>query len=292
MLLQDKQGRLEVSLEMKILVSFFCFLMICQPGISQNEISGIIKDKSTQQGIPYASIGIAGTQLGTLTDENGNFKLAVQHLSDTLKISSIGYTNLSIVCNQLAKNAGNLFYLKPEVFDLKEVEVKARLLSYKTLGSANYSKNICTAFVGENANWRGEQAAIQANNIAGTTVYLESFGFYIIKNIYTDSLQFRIMLYEIDAKGYPGKTFLKKPILFKTNVKQGEVKIDLKEYYINTTGDFFISLECLEEKMEANKFCFAGSIKVPSFVKTSAFANWIRAKGGGGDFNIKVSYAK
>ena len=110
--------------------------------------------------------------------------------------------------------------------------------------------------------------------------------------MYPDSLQFRLMLYTVDAKGYPGETFLKKPILFKTNVKQGEVQVDLKEYYLTATGDFFISLECLEEKMESSKFCFAGSIKVPSFVKTSAFAKWVRVKGGGGDFNVKVSYVK
>ncbi|HEX7414236.1 MAG TPA: hypothetical protein VF411_09340, partial [Bacteroidia bacterium] len=70
------------------------------------------------------------------------------------------------------------------------------------------------------------------------------------------------------------------------------VQVNLKDYLISTTRDFFISLECLEEKMESGKFCFAGSIKVPSFVKTSPFAKWVRVKGGGGDFNVKVSYVK
>jgi len=175
---------------------------------------------------------------------------------------------------------------------LKEVEISAKNSGYTILGTGKYSTGICTAFAGENNNWKGEQAAIQANNKITTPVYIESFGFYIVKNTYPDSLQFRIMFYDIDEKGYPGKTFLKKPILFKTNVKQGEVKIDLKEYYIITTGDFFISLECLEEKMESTKFCFSGSIKVPSFCKTSAFGKWVRVKGGGGDFNVKVSFFK
>ena len=100
------------------------------------------------------------------------------------------------------------------------------------------------------------------------------------------------MLYEVDEKGYPGKTFLKKPILFKTIAKEGEVLVNLKDHSISTTGDFFISLECLEEEMESAKFCFAGSIKVPSFFKTSAFSRWGKVKGGGGDFNVKVSYVK
>jgi len=100
------------------------------------------------------------------------------------------------------------------------------------------------------------------------------------------------MLYPIAENGYPGPTFLRRPIIFKTNIKQGEVRVDLTEYDISYTGDFFISLECLEESMEASKFCFAGSIKVPSYFKTSMFTKWGRVKGGGGDFNLKVKYKK
>jgi len=279
---------------MKSVGYLFYFLLISVFGFSQISINGIIKDNSTQQPIPFASIGLAGTQQGVLSDANGVFKLALQHIADTdsIKISSIGYNSISVAGSQLKKNQTNVFYLKAELYDLKEVEIKPQNLGYTILGTSKYSKSVCTAFVGENNNWQGEQAAIQANNKPGVTAYIESFSFYIIKNLYVDSLQFRIMLYDVNMKGYPGKTFLKKPILFKTNVKEGEVQIDLKDYFINTTGDFFISLECLEEKIESHKFCFAGSIKVPSFVKTSPFSKWIRVKGGGGDFNVKVSYLK
>ncbi|HXB41416.1 MAG TPA: carboxypeptidase-like regulatory domain-containing protein [Bacteroidia bacterium] len=272
----------------------FYLLTLLHFGFSQSTIKGSIKDVNTGQTVPFASVGVAGTFHGVLSDQNGNFELSSDYFTDrdTIRISSIGYHNLSVEGRELKKNPGKIFYLKPMVYDLAEIKVKPKNLGYKTLGISRYSKNVCTAFIGENANWKGEQAAVRTNNKDTNTVYIESFGFYIIKNEYTDSLQFRIMLYEVDLKGYPGKTFLKKPILFKTNVKEGEVQIDLKDYFINTTGDFFISLECLEEKIEPGKFCFAGSIKVPSFVKTSAFGKWTRVKGGGGDFNVKVSYVK
>jgi hypothetical protein len=279
---------------MKTLTCLFCFLISCHSGFSQHIISGTVKDNSTQQSIPFASVGIMGTLQSTLSDQNGDFTLSLQHLTDTdtIRISSIGYYNLSISGSDVKKNQRKIFYLKPMVYELTEVKVKPKKAGFNILGTANYSKNVCTAFVGENNNWRGEQAAIRANNKEGVEVYIKNFNFYIIKNEYIDSLQFRIMLYEVNSKGYPGETFLKKPIVFKTNVKQGEVQVDLKNYLITTSGDFFISLECLEEKMEASKFCFAGSIKVPSFVKTTPFAKWIRVKGGGGDFNVKVSYLK
>ncbi len=278
-------------------MKIFCFLfyfLLFHLGFSQSIINGAIKDNSTQQAIPFASVGIVGTPQGTLSDENGNFKLLLTNLkdTDTLKISSIGYSHLVVTGNDIKKNTDKIFYLKSIAYELKEVKVKPKKPGFNLLGTSNYSKNVCTAFAGENNNWLGDQAAIQANNKEGVEVYIESFNFYIIKNEYPDSLQFRIMLYEINAKGFPRETFLKKPIIFKTNVKQGEVQVDLTPYIISTTGDFFISLECLEEKMDSHKFCFAGSIKVPSFVKTSPFAKWIRVKGGGGDFNVKVTYVK
>jgi ribonucleotide reductase alpha subunit len=278
---------------MKQLNCLLYILLICQVGFSQIGISGIIKDKNTQQGIPFASIGIQGKQ-STLSDVSGNFELSAEHITDTdsVHIFSIGYGNLSLIGSEFKKSKSKVFYLKPMMYDLDAVEVKSKNTGYKILGTRNYSKDVCTAFAGENNNWLGEQVAIQANNKEGAAVYLESFGFYIIKNEYKDSLQFRIMLYEAEGKGYPGNTFLKRPILFKTNIKQGEVRIDLSNYALTATGDFFISLECLEQKMEASKFCFAGSIKVPSFVKTSPLAEWHRVKGGGGDFNVKVSYIK
>ena len=269
-------------------------MLTVSTSFSQALFSGTIKDSSTQQAIPFVSVGIAGTLEGVLSNADGKFELPIQHLTDkdTIRIATIGYNPLFIKGSEVKKNPRKVFYLKSTVYDLTEISVKPQNLGYKILGTAKYNKDVCTAFTGISNNWRGEQAAIQANNKEGATVYLESFSFYIIKNVYPDSLQFRLMLYTVDAKGYPGETFLKKPILFKTNVKQGEVQVDLKEYYLTATGDFFISLECLEEKMESSKFCFAGSIKVPSFVKTSAFAKWVRVKGGGGDFNVKVSYVK
>jgi hypothetical protein len=101
------------------------------------------------------------------------------------------------------------------------------------------------------------------------------------------------MFYEASEKKYPRlKTFLRKPIIFKVGLKQGEFTLNLKKYYINTSKDFFISLECLMEEMEMNKFCYAGSYATPSFVKPSAFERWTKVKGGGGDFNVKISYVK
>src|ERR1700739_3670757 len=170
------------------------FLLLHHLSFSQSVITGTIKDNSTQQSIPFVSIGVVGTLQSTLSDENGNFKLAIQHISDTdtFRISSIGYNNLSITGGELKKNSVKIFFLTSKAYQLNEVKVKPKKAGFNILGTSKYRKDVCTAFIGENNNWRGEQAAIQANNKEGIEVYIESFSFYIIKNEYTDSLQFRI----------------------------------------------------------------------------------------------------
>jgi hypothetical protein len=269
-------------------------LFCCQLLRAQQIINGVVKDEQSLNPVPFATIGMTGKHFGTLTNEKGDFELSTPYFSDadTLKISAIGYETISLAKEEVRGIKNKILLLKPIAYELNEVKVKPLKVRTKILGTEDYSKKNCTAFMGENENWKGEQAAIKAGNKEGQTVYIEEFGFYIIKNDYPDSLKFRIMFYEVGAKGYPSKTFLKKPIVFKTNVKQGEVKVDLKDYSVSTTGDFFISLECLEAKMEAAKFCYAGSVGVPSFYKTTAYGRWGRVKGGGGDFNVKVSYVK
>jgi hypothetical protein len=161
------------------------------------------------------------------------------------------------------------------------------------LGNKKYNKKNCSGFVKNSNNWKGSEAAILAGNKEGRQVRIESFSFYIIQNKYSDSLRFRLMLYEASPKKYPRlKTVMKKSIVFKVGIQQGEFTLDLKDYNIVTSKDFFISLECLMNEVDMGKFCFSGSNSTPSFVKSAAFERWRKVKGGGADFNVKVTFVK
>ncbi len=260
----------------------------------QSPFNATIYDASTNVGIPFASIGIKGKNIGTVANERGNFELNILKCDedDSLKISAIGYITKGMTVSQ-ARNLGTkTITLQPITMELDEVLVKSGKIKRKVLGTEKYSTRNCSAFMGTNGNWKGEEAAVRANNEKGRSVFIEDFNFYIIQNKYEDSLVFRLMLYSVNAKNLPGETFLHRPIIFKTAVKQGVVHLDLKNYNITCEGDFFISLECLMDKMDQTKFCFAGSAKIPSYVKTSTFMNWYRVRGGGADLNVTVSYQK
>lgn len=262
---------------------------------AQSSIKGMIMD-NTGAPLPYCSIGYLGKTVGTLSDENGEFELKLKGVSDTdtIKFFAIGF-NEYLISVLDARNQKNLeVKLIESAVELMEVEVNAKKVAVDYLGTKKYTTNNCSGFVKNEENWKGSETAISANNKEGRDIFLQNFSFYIIQNKYTDSLKFRLMLYEASEKNYPRlKTILRKPIVFKVPPgKVGEFTLDITKYNIVTNKNFFISLECLQNEMEITKFCYAGSPSVTSFVKSAAFAKWNRLRGGGADFKIKVTYNK
>ncbi len=291
---------------MKLLILYVFFTSTC---LGQTLIKGIIIDKTTGQPIPFVSIGIIGKSIGTLTDENGNFevKLYENQKKDSLKIYTIGYKPIVFLVSDFMKEVNQKISLENLPTQLEEVTIRPKKVKYKILGTSNYTKNNCTGFADMAGNWKGSEAAILIRNNKNS--FIESFNFYVIQNKYSDSVLFRLNFYEriSPPKNSPvwlgqdwvGPTILKKAIVFKVGIKQGEFSLPLIKYNIQTSKDFFVSLECLMDEMEITKFCYSGSIAVESFFKVKAFSTWHRTGGrngrpggGGADFNVKVSYLK
>lgn len=272
---------------MRLIFAFFLLFVFGYLDAQVFSVNGLVVDTVSDLPIPFFGIQIKNTTKGVISDENGIFKLSDLKVNDTLLISALGYQPQKHI---VVKENSSLvkIYLKPTSVNLNEVLISSKKEKYKFLGTSKFSVNGCSAFSGDKINWRGEQAAIKANNKPNEKVLLQSFSFYIIKNLYPDSLTFRLMLYKVDSTRYPAETFLNKAIIFSTPVKQGEVLIDLIPYQITYTGDFFISLECLENEMESSKFCFAGSVKVPSYTKLNPYGKWKRTRGGGADLCLKA----
>ncbi len=262
--------------------------------VAQIKLTGVILNANSKTPISFTSVGLLGKSYGTVSDENGTFELELKNENekDSVRIASIGFkTKTFLVKNYLSEKIRTV-YLEEESIVLDEVIVNSTKIKYKELGANDYSTKNCSGFVKNENNWRGSEAAIIAGNKVGRFVLIENFKFYIIKNLYTDSLRFRLKFYEASEKKYPRyKLIMKKPVYFKVGIKNGEVEVKLKEYNITTDKDFFVSLECLENEMDINKFCYAGSYSTPCFAKTAAFASWIRTRAGGADFTVKVSYS-
>jgi TonB-dependent receptor len=68
--------------------------------VAPGEIAGVVKDKSSKELLPFATVVIKGTVTGVVTDLDGAFRLANLQPGDyTLQISYIGYSSMEVPFN-------------------------------------------------------------------------------------------------------------------------------------------------------------------------------------------------
>lgn len=93
------------------------------PYISYRKISGQITD--SHSALPYANIGIRGKQVGTISNQNGEFSLTLSssNQKDTLVVSYVGYKNFEIPIVQLKENEVSII-LQEDFISLQEVVIR------------------------------------------------------------------------------------------------------------------------------------------------------------------------
>ena len=110
-----------------LLLVFLMFVFACF-GYTQESsaISGRIIDSVNNSPLPFAQVMIAGSTIGTVSNEEGRFTLHVpgDYSKDSLLISYLGYETARFPVRELIKR-DNIIRLKPKEEILKEVEVLA-----------------------------------------------------------------------------------------------------------------------------------------------------------------------
>jgi hypothetical protein len=128
-----------------ILFLFFANLyLVCYCQI----VKGTIFDNKTKEIIYSASIYFNGTSVGTLSDQNGNFKIDIsKYRSLPLTISAIGYYSFTVKDFPTTKPLQ--IYLNPKLFELDEVVVKAKSNPLQRMENLTIFRN---EFLGTTAN--------------------------------------------------------------------------------------------------------------------------------------------
>ena len=87
--------------------------------IAGDEIRGIVKDKSTNQVLPYATIALADGTYGVISDASGSFRLEIDNAGDrdTLVISYVGYQTIRLTAQDILDKKTIL--LTPYVFPIE-----------------------------------------------------------------------------------------------------------------------------------------------------------------------------
>lgn len=109
------------------LIGFFCWLLLGGSVTAQTtyRISGRIIDSTTGQGVPFVSVAIQGTALGTSSDFEGNYQLVTAPPGDSLVVSSLGYLSRTYPLSRQARQTIDIS-LVPASNLLQEVKVYAK----------------------------------------------------------------------------------------------------------------------------------------------------------------------
>lgn len=100
-------------------------LIISCGGIYSQNISGYVREKDSQESVPFANIWVKGTIQGITADENGYFVISNPQ-KDTLCASSIGYNSNEIKIKRSGDQSISI-YLKKEVQQIEDVTVNAKM---------------------------------------------------------------------------------------------------------------------------------------------------------------------
>ncbi|GAA4414503.1 DUF5686 and carboxypeptidase-like regulatory domain-containing protein [Nibrella viscosa] len=108
---------------------FFVLAISSFPVWSQTQpsftVSGTILDARTGTGVPFATVALSGKSIGTVTDEQGRYTFSSRALTDSLVISSMGYTTQRRALNRSKATQVIDVKLEPGGLVLQEVVVRA-----------------------------------------------------------------------------------------------------------------------------------------------------------------------
>ena len=131
-------------------------------------ISGVAKDAQTRQSIVFASISVPGTNVGTVTNSEGEFILKVNKSlkADVFEISHLGYINKQFKIDESLGN-DRIFYIDEHVYMLKESNIRpqqpeelVKLALMKTRQNYSEKPNMMTGFYRETIKQRRDYLAI------------------------------------------------------------------------------------------------------------------------------------
>lgn len=114
----------------KYIKSFLLFLLLgCCISVSAQNIQGVVTDSLTNDPIPYLSVFYEGKGVGSITDNDGNYKVETRKGWNKLTFSAVGYvTKVVNIIPGVTKNLN--VRMRPDDIMLDEVVVKPKREKY------------------------------------------------------------------------------------------------------------------------------------------------------------------
>lgn len=222
---------------------YLILLITLQFGIGYGQqLQGVIVDAESNEPLEYASIGVVGKNVGSITQRNGEFTidLSTAQLGDTVRFTYLGFKPVSILKESFDFAVRQRIALIPIDYEIEEVTINATA-KIIVLGNDKASRRM-TGW-GDFESYRGRTRGLLISG-AECPVKVKSFKFRINHNDW-DSVAFRLNFLTRNENMLL-TSILKENIIFHTDKKFHWVKVNLEKYNIIICNEVVVTLEWVD----------------------------------------------
>jgi hypothetical protein len=253
------------------------FFVLFIPGvISSQTQKGKVLSSETKSGIGFVNVGIIGKNIGTVSDESGNFTINLENTynNDSLRFSMIGYESKAFLIRYFKEDSIKNVYLTPKFYDLQEVSVIYHKPKEIRLGTPVNTNELRSGFA---YNDLGSEMGINVHTKG--QVRLKDINLNVAICTY-DSVTYRLNIYQAENQA-EYKNILVVPIYisFSKDKINKVITFDLSKYSIVIEGDVLITLELYKDLGEGRLLFRTEFFTGTTYHKKTSEGNWTEAPG-------------
>ncbi len=123
---------------MKYIIVLTVLLLTCDVSITAQvltSVAGTVLDSISEKPLPFVSVRFEGSKTGTITDENGKFRLKSNKDYNKVVFSALNYASKKIMLTSGKNNDETICMLAPKGYTLNELVVKSKKDKYRRKGN-------------------------------------------------------------------------------------------------------------------------------------------------------------
>lgn len=247
-------GILKKSLNMSKITLLALFILVSSISFSQDLKKIYLLNKKDSSEIAFATIKILNTDLGTFSNENGEFEIPKK--TDSLLISCIGYKEQRLSLSNLKDD---IIYLEPLFVELPDIIVKKRNSIGKDILGIN--KGNFDFLWGPSGS--GEEFAQKISLSQNDQEIIKLLKVILLAKNFNNEYPVVLHIYEEDKLTHlPGKEILTNTyVIKKQNFKGNKIVIDLSsENILLDQKIIFVSFQWLSNNLSSNKTKKSGTL--------------------------------
>lgn len=255
------------------------------------QIKGKVTNSLNGNPIEFVNIGIQKKNVGTITNEKGEFIININDtlINESITFSCIGYKSQDVKINTLNTSSDQVIIaMEPVIQILDEVKIIVRPMKEKSFGILAHNPLLWGSAISDN---RGDIIEV-ARTIAIKNKETKIVSAHIFLNAApSDSGTFRLNFYYL-KNGKPDSLAIKKSIIRTLTLKRGWIEIDVNDENIYLKRDFAFAFEYLptgKKKVEKYKLMYGGKLGGnDSYSRSSSQGTWQKSQGAAYTMYLKV----